>query len=294
MTHTVLRLETSKMIVEDKENLSDVLHRKSEVSTSPTVKRPLALVANNKQSKYDLHEFVSPLKKRKTARQLHCQLSPPTSPTNIRSEFPPLKEAIEEEIHLQQLKDQESNSYMPRTMKHLEPVQTKNEQEEDSDNDDEDDDDLDAQHGEDSEQEEEEEDDYEEEVSRNRRSVRTTQYSNKVYDSVKGTTCHQCKQKTMDRKQKCSICANTTNSNIRGCFCGSCLRNRYGEDIDEVLTNENWVCPICRNICNCSSCRRKACKNPVSITTREALKNDYKSVYHYLLDKRKTNSSIDI
>lgn len=113
--------------------------------------------------------------------------------------------------------------------------------------------------------------------------IKKSPNNGKVYDSVKGTTCHQCKQKTMDRKTVCSRCShNNNNSTIRGCYCGSCLLNRYGEDIDVVLQNSNWICPICRDCCNCSSCRRRMGKNPVSITTREALKKGYGSVFQML------------
>ena len=31
---------------------------------------------------------------------------------------------------------------------------------------------------------------------------------------------------------------------------------RYGENVMEVLHNPNWACPPCRDICNCSRCRR--------------------------------------
>ena len=31
--------------------------------------------------------------------------------------------------------------------------------------------------------------------------------------------------------------------------------NRYGEHVLEALDNPEWVCPVCRGICNCSLCR---------------------------------------
>lgn len=30
---------------------------------------------------------------------------------------------------------------------------------------------------------------------------------------------------------------------------------RYGENVDEVMENDDWICPGCRDICNCSFCR---------------------------------------
>ncbi|PWZ23760.1 Cell division cycle-associated 7-like protein, partial [Zea mays] len=32
---------------------------------------------------------------------------------------------------------------------------------------------------------------------------------------------------------------------------------RYGENVLEVKKNPNWICPVCRGICNCSICRTK-------------------------------------
>lgn len=42
-------------------------------------------------------------------------------------------------------------------------------------------------------------------------------------------------------------------------MCGECifkcLIDRYGEHVLEALENPNWICPVCRGICNCSLCR---------------------------------------
>lgn len=40
-------------------------------------------------------------------------------------------------------------------------------------------------------------------------------------------------------------------------FCTRCLFNRYGDQKDEKADNSDWVCPVCRLVCNCSVCRRK-------------------------------------
>jgi hypothetical protein len=32
---------------------------------------------------------------------------------------------------------------------------------------------------------------------------------------------------------------------------------RYGENVDEVAKDEDWECPSCRGICNCSFCRHR-------------------------------------
>ncbi|KAL0488019.1 cell division cycle-associated 7-like protein [Acrasis kona] len=281
--------------VQDKENIG-VLVRKTEVNTSPTPKRPLTTVtmiaSHCSYNKYSVQEFISPLKKRKTARLLHYQSSPPTSPLPSYSQEATFKqELIEEEIRLQTMRDKDTFTAAKLLMHVLPPTtfvvselpQAGHDTEESGE---EELDDADESDG------ESEEEEVKPVVRRLLKPAKAS--TNKIYEPSKSTTCHQCKQKTTDRKTCCSRCTNTTNSNIRGCFCGSCLRNRYGEDIDHVLSTPGWVCPICRNVCNCSSCRRKACKNPVSITTREALKSDHLSVYHMLIEKRKHNSSIDV
>ncbi len=65
--------------------------------------------------------------------------------------------------------------------------------------------------------------------------------SEKIY-SQDGTTCHQCRQKTLDTK---TVCRSGTCAGVRGKFCGVCLRNRYGQDCREALKDPNWTCPVC-------------------------------------------------
>jgi len=73
----------------------------------------------------------------------------------------------------------------------------------------------------------------------------------RIYDSELGTTCHQCRQKTIEIKAPCKSA---------GCglqFCPRCLLNRYNEVVDQVMKKKSWKCPRCRKICNCSCCRKK-------------------------------------
>ncbi|KAG2308157.1 hypothetical protein Bca52824_027905 [Brassica carinata] len=72
----------------------------------------------------------------------------------------------------------------------------------------------------------------------------------RIYDPFKGKTCHQCRQKTLGHRTRCSEC-----DMVQGQFCGDCLFMRYGEHVLEALENPDWVCPVCRGICNCSLCR---------------------------------------
>ncbi|KAJ7703246.1 hypothetical protein B0H17DRAFT_975305 [Mycena rosella] len=90
--------------------------------------------------------------------------------------------------------------------------------------------------------------------------------------------CHQCGRKRdkddaahctytdvqpgpSDRLTKTRRCHNK--------YCKSCLKNRYSEDIDVIKTNQprnptseydgvtyDYKCPKCRDVCNCSRCRK--------------------------------------
>ncbi|KAJ7462239.1 hypothetical protein B0H11DRAFT_1735496 [Mycena galericulata] len=92
--------------------------------------------------------------------------------------------------------------------------------------------------------------------------------------------CHQCGKKR--DKQDSAHCtysevysvAKDRPSKTRRChnkYCKSCLKNRYSEDIDIIKANEpanpiqrglngeetyEYKCPKCRDICNCSRCRK--------------------------------------
>ena len=96
-----------------------------------------------------------------------------------------------------------------------------------------------------------------EEITEEELSKVCQQASLKVWDREHGTSCHQCRQKTLDTK---TVCRSATCAGVRGQFCGPCLRNRYNEDAKEALLDPNWRCPPCRGVCICSLCkdRRKS------------------------------------
>lgn len=105
----------------------------------------------------------------------------------------------------------------------------------------------------------------------------------KTYDKINGTTCHQCRQKTLDQK---TVCHNKNCIGIRGQFCGPCLRNRYGECARESLQDNTWVCPPCRGICNCSFCLPKKGRPPTGIMIHQAKEAGFDSVREYLEKSR--------
>jgi hypothetical protein len=68
---------------------------------------------------------------------------------------------------------------------------------------------------------------------------------------------------------------------------------RYGENILEVLKNPEWVCPICRDICNCSFCRQKKGWAPTGILHRYAKSQGYRSTAHYLILSQKSSAKAE-
>ncbi|KAF7664581.1 hypothetical protein LDENG_00169450 [Lucifuga dentata] len=102
----------------------------------------------------------------------------------------------------------------------------------------------------------------------------------KVYNRVTGSTCHQCRQKTVDTK---TCCRSEDCRGILGQFCGPCLRNRYGEDVRKALLDPAWRCPPCRDICNCSFCRQREGRCPTGILFPLAQYHGFSDVHSYLL-----------
>jgi len=103
--------------------------------------------------------------------------------------------------------------------------------------------------------------------------------SEKIYDQSKGSSCHQCRQKTLNMK---TVCRSGRCVGIHGQFCGVCLENRYYKKAREALLNPLCVCPPCPNQCNCSICRNRKGKKPTGIMVKTALRLGFKSVKHFL------------
>ncbi|XP_020978633.1 cell division cycle-associated protein 7 isoform X2 [Arachis ipaensis] len=110
----------------------------------------------------------------------------------------------------------------------------------------------------------------------------------RIYDSVQGKTCHQCRQKTLGYRTRCNTC-----NLVQGQFCGDCLYMRYGEHVLEALQNPNWKCPACRGICNCSLCRQAKGWAPTGSLYRKISALGYKSVAHYLIQTRRADKDVE-
>ncbi|XP_047968508.1 uncharacterized protein LOC125212392 [Salvia hispanica] len=103
----------------------------------------------------------------------------------------------------------------------------------------------------------------------------------RIYDSVNGKTCHQCRQKTRDFTAACKNQNNNKPCTIM--YCHKCLLNRYGEKAEEVDALGEWSCPKCRDICNCSVCMKKKGQQPTGILINTAKKTGFSSVSEMLL-----------
>lgn len=104
-------------------------------------------------------------------------------------------------------------------------------------------------------------------------------FSEKEYDKLNGTSCHQCRQKTLDTK---TVCRSGECIGVRGQFCGPCLKGRYGENVVKVLKDPNWACPPCRGLCNCSICRTREGLAPTGMLVHTAHEEGFSSVLAYL------------
>ncbi|XP_042003275.1 cell division cycle-associated protein 7-like [Salvia splendens] len=127
-----------------------------------------------------------------------------------------------------------------------------------------------------------------------------------LYDPVYGICCHFCRQKKLcgeedckrcgDRdikqpcigKTECSVCHSSN-----GILCRACLKIRYGEEMEEVRMNKEWMCPHCIEdtgtkphwICNSSFCMKRRKMIPTGIAIYKAREMGYKSVAHLLMDE---------
>ena len=113
------------------------------------------------------------------------------------------------------------------------------------------------------------------------------------------TSCHFCRQKTSDLKTRCQ-CGEwrkqPPGGRGRGAWCGWCLEMRMGENITEALVDEEWRCPVCRDICNCSGAnclRAKRNLFPTQQLTHEAEQFGWQSVAHYLITTRISEHDAD-
>ncbi|XP_058750566.1 uncharacterized protein LOC131623584 [Vicia villosa] len=110
----------------------------------------------------------------------------------------------------------------------------------------------------------------------------------RIYDPTKGEKCHQCRLITISQMTSCNKCELP-----QGMICGDCLYMRYGENVTEADCNIKWTCPSCREICNCTICRRKNGWMPTGNIYNKVTKLGFKSVAHYLIKTRRPGKNME-
>ncbi|KAM7278974.1 hypothetical protein ACFE04_006108 [Oxalis oulophora] len=128
-----------------------------------------------------------------------------------------------------------------------------------------------------------------------------------VYNPVYGICCHFCRQKKMCGEEDCKRCGDLdvnqpclgkTDCSVchssTGVFCRACLKVRYGEEIEEVRENKQWMCPHCieekgaRPYWICNSSREgvrvssTSTHGKASISRQAKMKNDDIAAYKVL------------
>nr|GEW41690.1 zinc-finger domain of monoamine-oxidase A repressor R1 [Tanacetum cinerariifolium] len=86
--------------------------------------------------------------------------------------------------------------------------------------------------------------------------------------SNNGVPCHQCRHKTYGEYASCKNQAKTKPCLLK--YCGPCLLNKYGEKAEDVTLLDQWDCPRCRGVCNCSTCMKKQGHQPTGIVKAKA------------------------
>lgn len=80
-------------------------------------------------------------------------------------------------------------------------------------------------------------------------SKRAYEKGGRFYDPVNGTSCHQCRQKTLDAKASCTASLIDPKTKKKySCpikICYRCLPNRYGQSLSEQFDHGAWTCPKC-------------------------------------------------
>ncbi|KAI3777276.1 hypothetical protein L1987_47075 [Smallanthus sonchifolius] len=93
-----------------------------------------------------------------------------------------------------------------------------------------------------------------------------------IYDSQNGKTCHQAKTKPCTIK-----------------YCRTCLLNRYGQKVEDVVLLDKWDCPKCKGVCNCSICMKKRGHQPTGTVARMAKAGGFSSVSDMIVAKGAQN-----
>ncbi|KAH9963612.1 hypothetical protein BC827DRAFT_1193088 [Russula dissimulans] len=93
------------------------------------------------------------------------------------------------------------------------------------------------------------------EDDRNVDGVRPTLSSLSSLLNAERTFCHHCRRKTCRPKMRCTLIRKNTGIPCGKMYCDLCIERRYPSlTFDEFATV--FVCPCCRDFCNCTQCAR--------------------------------------
>ncbi|KAK3372764.1 hypothetical protein B0T24DRAFT_242167 [Lasiosphaeria ovina] len=120
------------------------------------------------------------------------------------------------------------------------------------------------------------------EINEEGRPIKKKKYRRKKKGDV--YRCHVCCHK--DYTYKLAFCSNP------GCneaYCYGVLYRAFDMEPQEVMQNERWFCPKCKQICNCGSCRRAGWGTPY-IPKNTLLGHDTRPI----ADDRSVESLVDL
>ncbi|CAK7353776.1 unnamed protein product [Dovyalis caffra] len=117
----------------------------------------------------------------------------------------------------------------------------------------------------------------------------------RIYDSQNWKTCHQVMDDSfdwiLDDKWNLFVFVFTclADENMQENERNLSLKLLYGEKAEEVALLDDWQCPKCRGICNCSFCMKKRGHKPTGILAHTAKENGFSSVSELLHAKGPEN-----
>ncbi|KAJ7971202.1 Zinc-finger domain of monoamine-oxidase A repressor R1 protein [Quillaja saponaria] len=111
------------------------------------------------------------------------------------------------------------------------------------------------------------------------------------FEKKRKFTITDCRQKTTDFVASCKSRKRDKPCTIK--YCRKCLLNRYGEKKQEVDLLNDWKCPKCRGICNCSICMKKRGFNPTGPLVHTAKASGFSSVSELIHFPGPDNSGSD-
>nr|XP_043639877.1 cell division cycle-associated protein 7-like [Erigeron canadensis] len=97
-----------------------------------------------------------------------------------------------------------------------------------------------------------------------------------IKETLTGSFFTMCQQKTYTAYVAFKNLEKTKPCPIK--YCKKCLLNRYGEKAEDVELLDQWDCPKCKGICNCSTCMKKRGQQPTGQLAKMGKAGGFSSV----------------